>query len=103
MMSNGNANTFATPVAVKRRKFGAVDLLFQLYMSNGVQLDVESMQKACTVPIGCLAVWKGAWDTYKCPTSWAATMMPLKPPVSSMMATLFTFSSRLLTTQAPPT
>lgn len=41
--------------------------------------------------------------TYKWPTSWAATMMPLKPPVSSMIATLLTFSKRLLTTQAPPT
>lgn len=30
-------------------------------------------------------------------------MIPLKPPVSSMMATLLTFSRRLLTTQAPPT
>ena len=29
--------------------------------------------------------------------------MPLNPPVSSMMATEFTFSRRLLTTQAPPT
>ena len=41
--------------------------------------------------------------TYRWPTSWAATMIPENPPLSSMMATLFTFSSRLLTTQAPPT
>lgn len=41
--------------------------------------------------------------THKWPTSWAATIIPLKPPVSSMIATLFTFSRRLLTTQAPPT
>lgn len=41
--------------------------------------------------------------TYKWPTSCAATIIPLKPPVSSMIATLLTFSSRLLTTQAPPT
>lgn len=44
--------------------------------------------------------WK---KTYKWPTSWAATIMPLKPPVSSIMATELTFSRRLLTTQAPPT
>jgi hypothetical protein len=30
-------------------------------------------------------------------------MIPLNPPVSSMMATLLTFSKRLLTTHAPPT
>lgn len=42
-------------------------------------------------------------DTHRWPTSWAATMIPEKPPVSSMMATLLTFSRRLLTTQAPPT
>lgn len=47
--------------------------------------------------------WKDFFETHKWPTSWAATMIPLKPPVSSMMATLLTFSKRLLTTQAPPT
>lgn len=30
-------------------------------------------------------------------------MIPENPPVSSMMATLLTFSNLLLTTQAPPT
>ena len=40
---------------------------------------------------------------YKCPSSCAATIIPEKPPVSSTMATLLTFSSLLLTTQAPPT
>jgi len=39
----------------------------------------------------------------KCPSSCAATMIPENPPVSSTMATLFTFSNLLLTTQAPPT
>ena len=39
----------------------------------------------------------------KWPNSWAATMIPEKPPVSSTMATELTFSSLLLTTQAPPT
>lgn len=43
------------------------------------------------------------FSTYKCPTSWAATIIPENPPVSSIMATLLTFSSRLFTTQAPPT
>lgn len=41
--------------------------------------------------------------TYKWPTSWAATIIPLKPPVSSIIATLLTFSNLLFTTQAPPT
>lgn len=41
--------------------------------------------------------------TYKWPTSWAATMIPENPPVSSTMATELTFSKRLFTTQAPPT
>lgn len=40
---------------------------------------------------------------YKWPTSWAATIIPLKPPVSSIIATLLTFSNLLFTTQAPPT
>lgn len=40
---------------------------------------------------------------YRWPTSCAATMIPLNPPVSSMIATEFTFSRRLFTTQAPPT
>ncbi len=29
--------------------------------------------------------------TYRCPNSWAATMIPEKPPVSSTMATLLTY------------
>lgn len=47
-------------------------------------------------------IWPNS-KTYKWPTSCAATMIPEKPPVSSMMATELTFSNRLFTTHAPPT
>jgi len=57
-----------------------------------------AIYKSC----GSSLVDSGGW-TYRWPTSCAATMMPEKPPVSSMIATLLTFSRRLFTTQAPPT